>query len=167
MVRAGPCLAVFLIQVAGALWCRSLPAQQPARQPPVLTTFAINGGADGVSSLEPVVSLDHTVVGLTPSEYRVSHRADFADARWLPYVPRPTLSQWFDAESKSCDPATASHSITLFLQVRAVIGEEMRVVAGQRQLLPVRVESNVLRDVICARVPRSGADHRGITEYGW
>ena len=161
MARAPSLLAAIIFQATGGLLGRSSEAQ-PARQPPVLTAFGINGGADWVPSQEPALTLDHTVVGVAPSEYRVSHRADFADARWLPYVPRPTFTQWFVADGKSCDGASPSREITLFLQVRAVIGEEMRVIAGQRQLLPVRVESNVLRDVICARVhPGAGAVDRG------
>jgi len=44
--------------------------------------------------------------------------------------------------------------VTLYLQVRATVGEELRVVDGQRQLRPARVESNVLKASICARSDR-------------
>jgi hypothetical protein len=43
-----------------------------------------------------------------------------------------------------------SHRITLYLQVRANVGEEVRILDGQRQLVPASVESNVLRATICA-----------------
>jgi hypothetical protein len=150
MVRARACLPVVLLYIASS--ARSVSAQAPARQPPVLTAFTINGGATSVQSSEPILALNHVVVGVAPTEYRVSRRANFGDAQWLPYVAVPTMRDWFASEGESCDPAGPSHTITLFMQVRAVVGEEFRVVAGQRQLLPVLVESNVLRDVICARV---------------
>jgi hypothetical protein len=44
-----------------------------------------------------------------------------------------------------------SHRVTLYFQVRANVGEEVRIIDGQRQLVPARVESNVLRATVCAR----------------
>ncbi len=149
MTRAA---AVLVGALTGLVFPRPVLAQQSGRQPPVLTVFAINDGFDEVSSNAPTLLLSHTVVGVHPSEYRVSRRADFAQAQWLPYEGRPTLRDWFDAAGDSCDRLGRTHTVTLFFQVRAVIGEDVRIVNGQRQLLPVRVESNVLRDTICARV---------------
>ena len=57
------------------------------QQPPVLTAFSINAGVDSVSSANDAVVLTHTVVGTQPTEFRVSHRADFAGARWA-HMPR-------------------------------------------------------------------------------
>ena len=123
-----------------------------AQQPPVLTVFTINGGADSVSSSASAVALTHTVVGTTPSEYRVSHRADFSNDPWRPYSAPILVRDWYDAAGESCLPTGPSHRVTLYLQVRATVGEEVRIVDGQRQLIPARVESNVLRATICARV---------------
>lgn len=126
-----------------------------SQQPPVLTAFTINVGADTVSSAVPTVALTHTVVGATPSEYRVSHRADFAGGSWLPYASPLILRDWYDGAGEPCLPAGPSHRVTLYLQVRATVGEEVRIVDGQRQLVPARVESNVLRATICARAGSS------------
>jgi len=123
-------------------------------QPPVLTAFSINGGPDTVSATEPRVTLVHTVVGAHPSEYRVSHRADFAGATWQPYAGAPIIGNWYDGSGEGCGVAR-SHRVTLYLQVRATIGEEVRIVDGQRQLVPARVESNVLRATICAHASDS------------
>ena len=121
-------------------------------QPPVLTAFSINGGADTVSAAAPTVTLVHTVVGTAPTEYRVSRRADFAGATWVSYAPTPAIRDWYDATGEACGPQRESHRVTLYLQVRATVGEEMRIIDGQRQLVPARVESNVLRATICARL---------------
>ena len=124
----------------------------------MLTQFVINRGADTISASEPSVALTHTVVGTRPSEYRISHRADFAGARWQPYATALSARDWYDDTGPACDPSRASHRVTLYLQVRATLGEEVRVVDGQRQLVPARVESNVLRATVCAlgaaKVPR-------------
>ena len=130
---------------------RAGPEGRPTAQPPVLTHFVVNAGADTVSSGSATVSLDHTVVVTRPTEYRVSHRADFSGAAWVPYATVATLRDWYDASGPACDPKRPSHRVTFYLQVRASVGEEVRIVDGQRQLVPARVESNVLRATICAR----------------
>jgi hypothetical protein len=135
-----------------------LAGQSGASQPPVITSFSINGGADTVSATDPMVILVHAIVGTPPTEYRVAHRADFARAQWLPYAPTLQLRDWYDAAGESCDAARPSHRITLYLQVRSTVGEELRIVDGQRRLIPAHVESNVLRATICARVPGRGGD---------
>jgi len=126
-------------------------AQRGVEQPPVLTAFAINAGVDTISMAEASITLNHTIVGARPSEYRVSRRADFSGARWEPYQATISLRDWYDGSGPACDSARASHRVTLFLQVRATLGEEVRVVDGQRQLVAARVESNVLRATVCAR----------------
>jgi len=128
-------------------------AQTAAPQPPVLTTFSINGGADTVSAKSETVALVHTVVGTPPNEYRVSRRSDFAGARWLPYAAVLATRDWYDETGEACGSKRGSHRVTLYLQLRANVGEEVRIVDGQRQLVPARVESNVLRASICALAP--------------
>jgi len=146
--------AVAFLVVAAYAPARAQAGAAPAvPQPPVLTAFSINGGADTVSAAAPSIMLVHTVVGTAPTEYRVSHRADFVGASWLTYVPTPTIRDWYDATGEACGPRRESHRVTLYLQVRASLGEEMRIIDGQRQLVPARVESNVLRATICARLP--------------
>lgn len=137
--------------VTGLAPARALQAQTGVPQPPVLTAFSINGGADTVSSAAAAVTLVHTVVGTAPTEYRVSRRADFAGAPWLAYARAPAVRDWYDATGEACGPGRGSHRVTLYLQVRANVGEEVRIIDGQRQLVPARVESNVLRASICAR----------------
>jgi hypothetical protein len=132
-------------------------AQRAKEQPPVITAFAINGGSDTVSASAGTISLAHTVVGARPSEYRVSHRADFAGSSWLAYTSSLVIRDWYDGTGVSCDRGQPSHRVTLYMQVRATVGEEVRIVDGQRQLVPARVESNVLRATICARVSTSGS----------
>jgi len=148
-------IAVFYGGLALAFWPSALDAQRPLSQPPVLTAFSINGGTDTVSVTVPAVRLDHTVVGTRPSEYRVSHRADFARATWLPYVAAPTFRDWYDAGGDWCDASHTGRRVVLYLQVRASVGEEVRIVDGQRHLVPARVESNVLRAMVCAHSARS------------
>jgi hypothetical protein len=69
-------------------------AQRPAEQPPVLTAFSINGGADTVSTSDLSLTLTHSIVGTRPSEYRVSRRADFAGARWELYAGPISMRDW-------------------------------------------------------------------------
>lgn len=125
----------------------------PVGQPPVLTTFSINRG-DTVSANSLEVALIHTFVGARPSDYRVSHRADFLGAPWQPYADVLFLRDWDDRAGEVCDSTLPSHRVTLYFQIRATLGEEVRIVDGQRQLQPLRVESNVLKASICARTDR-------------
>lgn len=129
----------------------------------MLTLFAINGGVDTVSASEASLVLTHRTVGTRPSEYRVSVRADFAGAPWVAYVDAPTLPNWYRADGEACGASRTSRRVTFFFQVRATIGEEVRIADGQRQLVPSRVESNVLRDDICAheRTPAPMRDTTG------
>ena len=136
------------------------PAQRPADgvdKPPVLTAFAINaGGTDSVSASAAFITLVHSAVGTPPAEYRVSRRADFVGAGWMPYETALILRDWYDATGDACTTAAglSGRRVTLYFQVRAALGEEVRIVNGQRQLQPARAESNVLRASICAIGPR-------------
>ena len=165
--RARPSVAVFfaLLLIEGSAVAT---AQRPSEQPPVLTAFSINGGADSILTSEPTIALTHTIVGTRPSEYRVSHRADFAGARWEPYAGTISMRDWYDASGPSCDSGRPARRVTFFLQVRTTLGEEVRVVDGQRQLVPARVESNVLRASVCARSPAktSGSPERSTSPPG-
>jgi len=148
LARGALLAAVFLAASA------SRAAAQRAGQPPVLTAFSINAGSDTVSASAVGVALVHTVVGTPPSDFRVSRRADFLGARWEPYVEMPILRDWYDPAGEACDATRPSHRLTLYLQVRSTVGNEVRIVDGQRQLQPARIESNVLRASICARTDR-------------
>ncbi|MGH7622718.1 MAG: hypothetical protein ACREMU_10300, partial [Gemmatimonadaceae bacterium] len=140
--------------IAGGPDPRAQPAGRivapPREQPPVLTTFTINGGAASAVARDTAIALSHTVVGARPTEYRASRRADFVGAPWLPYVATPTVRDWYDASGEPCDAARPSHRVTYFLQVRAALGEELKTADGQRRMVPSHVESNVLRASICA-----------------
>src|SRR5689334_4976209 len=105
-------------------------------QPPVLIRFVINRGADTASASSAQVELSHSVVGERPTHYRVSPRADFSGASWLPYVDMLTVKEWNHATGPSCDASHRSHLVTLFLQVRVVTGADVRVIDGQRALVP-------------------------------
>jgi hypothetical protein len=142
------CGGVFLFG-AGA---RRADAQD---KPPVLTAFSINANSDTVSASAAFITLIHTAVGTPPAEYRVSHRADFAGATWTPYETRPAVRDWYDDAGDACTagPSRTGKRVTLYFQVRAALGEEVRIVNGQRQLQPARAESNVLRATICAFGP--------------
>jgi len=149
-----PVLRALLFSVVAACVARhDGRAQTAVPQPPVLTTFTINGGADTVSATSATVTLVHTVVGTTPTEYRISRRSDFVGARWLPYASALAIRDWYDESGEACGSRRGSHRVTLYLQIRASVGEEVRIVDGQRQLVPARVESNVLRASICAIAP--------------
>jgi hypothetical protein len=135
----------------GMVWATPIVrAQSRGEQPPVLTAFMINGGAVAVTASDEFITLAHTVVGRRPTEYRVSQRADFVGAVWLPYVEAPRLKDWLGTSRDACEAPHASRRVTLFFQVRATTGDELRVVDGQRTLVAASVESNVLRDNICA-----------------
>jgi hypothetical protein len=146
----------------------ALASGQGARQqPPVLTAFSIDAGADSVSSSDPSVTLTHAVVGERPSEYRVSHRADFAGAQWMPYATPLSIRNWYDRSAAACTMSQAPHvsrRVTLYLQVRAKVGQELRIADGQRQLVPSNVESNVLRATICARSTDANGAAPGVGE---
>lgn len=156
--------------ISGLLFCvPALASGQGAKQqPPVLTAFTINGGADTVSSSDALLTLTHTLVGAPPSEYRVSHRADFAGAPWTQYATPLSIRNWYDESGTSCTTSTShvSHRVTLYLQVRAKVGDELRIVDGQRQLVPSNIESNVLRATICANSGKAsgGPPSSGETE---
>jgi hypothetical protein len=71
-----------------------------------------------LNSLSVSVPLRHTVAGLTPTHYRVSHFSDFRDAKWLVYVPAPTTTTdrtWFTADAGQNARFTGS----VFFQLRA------------------------------------------------
>lgn len=153
-----PVTTALLLCVASVL-AQAQRRDEIADKPPVLTSFAINAtGADTVSAAAAAVTLTHTVVGARPAEYRVSRRADFAAAVWRPYEASLAIRDWYDAAGEPCASTSGltGRRITLYLQVRAALGEEVRIVNDQRQLQPARVESNVLRATICAVSPVHG-----------
>lgn len=130
----------YMLFVAYGLW------QAPPHQPPVLMSFALNNGAESTKAGSLV--LEHTVAGANPTDYRVSSRSDFEGATWMPYETRLTTDSRHWRTGGRCEAAGFSR-LLLFLQVRRRAGEEVRIVAGKRALVPVWLESNVLADSIC------------------
>lgn len=149
-------LSLALATARTAVAQRGGPGNTPlvAQQPPVITALTIRGTADTIWASDQTVTLVHTVVGARPTEYRVSRRADFVGAAWQAYTPAPIVRDWYDAAGDACDGSKVTHRATLYFQVRSAVGEEVRIVDGQRQLLPARVESNVLRATACAHTAR-------------
>jgi hypothetical protein len=140
------------LRLAAILGLPVLPLRASAQRtgnPPVLTVFAIEGAATSVSPDRDALYLTHTVVGLRPSEYRVSARADFAGASWLPYLEPLRAKPWLHHAIPGCDSSSAERVLHLFLQVRVSLGNGVRVVDGQRVVTAVHAESNVMTDSIC------------------
>lgn len=120
---------------------------QSSAQPPVLLSFSLGDSASR-TRVGQTLALHHRIVGTPPSHYRVSPRADFAGASWLPYGQQ---LHW-DAQpagTMPCPDRASGSLVRVHLQVRAVLGQDVRVVAGQRVLVPLTVESNVLADSTC------------------
>lgn len=126
----------------------ALPGHRQAapHQPPVLMTFALNNGAETTRAGSLVLA--HTIAGANPTDYRISSRSDFEAATWMPYETRLTTDSRHWRTGGRCEAAGFSR-LLLFLQVRRRAGEEVRIVAGKRTLVPVWLESNVLADSIC------------------
>jgi hypothetical protein len=139
-----PTLIIGLLRLAMVSAATVSPARLPA-QPPVLVSFAVvDSGAS-----EPgrrTVWLQHRVVGIRPTQYRVSSRADFSGAVWQAYEAEP---RWSASMAGLPGCAAAGVSLRLFFQVRAELGQQQEVVGGQRVLRPVTVESNVLSGDAC------------------
>ena len=57
---------------------------------PVVSSFAINGNA--ASTRNPIVTLNNTVTGSTPTEYLASEDPGFGGAVWLPYSKTPAFT---------------------------------------------------------------------------
>lgn len=78
--------------------------------PPVLESFAINGGQDFTQDRN--VTLNITYSGQAPSHYMASENANFAGASWVEYTANPTfkLSEGFNAK-------------TVYVKLKNVYGE--------------------------------------------
>ena len=122
-------------------------AAQRVLQPPVLIAFAISDSAVTAAAGQPL-QLSHRSVGARPTHYRVSQRADFSGAPWLSYEPQ-LLWQGAPAAGSPCSGRQGGMRLRLYLQVRVVLGQEVRIVDGQRTLVPMAADSNVLTDDIC------------------
>ncbi len=143
----GVCCSAAAPLLLGAQTKNPAPVRQ---QPPVLTRLQINGGAATVSDSAGPLFLEHGIAGAVPTEYRVSARADMADARWEPYAVPLQRRSWHTLVSHApCDGARPGERLQLFLQVRAEMGGEVRIVNGQRVLMPQKIESNIVSDAIC------------------
>jgi hypothetical protein len=147
-------VALVLLVLSGATAGRVQPQPRviDEQQPSVLTGLAINGTAATVSRNQERLDLTHVVAGTRPTEYRISARADMANALWMPYSPPLHLRGWqslLDRNAAACDRYTAGRRLELFLQVRTELGSSVRIVNGQRVLRPQKVESNIVSDSIC------------------
>ena len=134
---------VYVLLVAYGLW----PRQATPHQPPVLMSFALNDGAETATAGSALL-LTHTIAGANPTDYRISSRSDFEGAMWMPYEKRISTDSRHWRTGGRCETAGFSR-LLLFLQVRRRAGEDVRIVAGKRTLVPVWLESNVLADSIC------------------
>jgi hypothetical protein len=147
-VRTALALSLATATHAAAADGQASRIQRVASQPPVITVFALDNGA-AVAARDTPMILAHTVVGAAPTEYRVSSRGDFAGATWQPYLVAATLARWDALTTPGCDVEGTTARLRLFLQVRTTLGDDVRIVNGQRTLVPVTVESNVVTDSIC------------------
>jgi hypothetical protein len=127
------------------LWSANVGGAQA--QPPVIVSFAINDSARAVRRGHPLL-LSHRTAGVRPTHYRVSTRADFTGAPWVPYDSEP---KWLGAlePGTPCVGRTPGVTLKLFLQVRIALGQEVKIRDGQRALVPSTIDSNVLVDSIC------------------
>lgn len=145
--------------ILGACWLAAWPllidaqettAPHPRKQPPVLTLLQLNANAATVQRGGAPILLEHGIAGTLPTEYRVSARADMAGARWERYAIPLRLRDWHALVSHApCDGARPGERLLLFLQVRAEMGGEVRIVNGQRGLTPKKIDSNIVSDAIC------------------
>jgi hypothetical protein len=121
-------------------------------QPPVLTSLAINDMATTVSRAAQRLDLRHVVAGARPSEYRISARADMANALWMPYVTPLQLGSWQSLIGRGvsvCDGRRSGYRLQLYLQVRTQLGGTVHIVKSQRVIVPQQIESNIVSDAIC------------------
>lgn len=147
-VTIWPCLVSVLLTAHAAT--------QPARQqPPVIAGLFINDTARTVSDRADVLELRIVIAGTIPTEFRVSGRADMANALWSVYVTPLKLRGWQSLVSReSCDDknhsgAPRGRKLLLYLQARAALGGIVQVVDGQRVVVPQNIESNIVSDSIC------------------
>jgi hypothetical protein len=133
----------------------SVVSQQ--RQPPVLLSLqlGVRERADGEPSAPVVVTLTHRLVGSFPAHYRVSPRPDLLGATWLPYAALPMWAGALVPGTPCQGRLGAGTLLRLYFQVRAVLGQDIRVIQGQRVLVPTTSESNVLSGELCV-VPTAG-----------
>ena len=86
---------------------------------PVVSAFEISGKASATSH---IVTLNNTVAGSTPTEYRASESSSFSGAAWQPYSKAPS----FTLSSTACVK-------TVYFQVMDGSGKESAVVSGSVQ----------------------------------
>jgi hypothetical protein len=153
-MKQGARSAVVLLAALAPVWRGLQPpvAATFGTQPPVLTSLAINDTATTVSRSARALDLKHVVAGARPVEYRISARADMANALWMPYVTPLQLAAWqslIDRGAAACDGRRSGQRLQLYLQVRTELGGTVHIVSGQRVIVPQKIESNVVSDAIC------------------
>jgi hypothetical protein len=150
-VTASIATAVLTALAATPVLAQASVAGVGRAQPPVLTRFAINDTATVTTAQVVALELAHALAGSPPTEFRVSARADFANALWMPYTTPLRLTGWQSLMTRDapCDGRRPGQRLQLYLQVRADLGGEVQIVNGQRELVPRKVESNVVSDAIC------------------
>jgi hypothetical protein len=122
--------------------------QRRSDDPPVVTSFRLQGGA---SSVLPgtAMRLDHVVTGRLPTSYRVSSTSDFHDAAWQRYEHLP---KWTPANPQLITGGTCGArgaTLVAYFQVRApAAGLKAEGVRGHTDGQG-NVLSNVAADTIC------------------
>lgn len=114
-MKKGFCVSSILVLLGGVL-----VGCPPARCTiPVITSFAINGGASDTTSL--TVTLDNVCTG-SPTQYMASESPSFTGASWHTYTTAPsfTLSSgegaktiYFRVKNRSGTSATVNDTVTL------------------------------------------------------
>ena len=131
------------------------PTQALKQQPPVIAGLFINDSTSTISDRAETLELRVVIAGTAPTEYRVSGRADMANALWSGYVTPLKLRGWQSLVSReSCDDpkhygAPRGRKLHLYLQARVALGGNVQVVNGQRVVVPQNIESNIVSDSIC------------------
>jgi hypothetical protein len=85
---------------------------------PVVSSFEIIGNAGFAKS--HVVTLNNTVVGSTPTQYRASESSNFSGGAWQPYSSGPSFTLSATAGVK-----------TVYFQVMDGSGKESAAVSGK------------------------------------
>jgi hypothetical protein len=92
---------------------------------PVVSSFKINGNA--VSTTSPIVTMNNTVVGSTPTHYMASESSSFKGAVWHPYSKTPSFTL---SPTTGVKPAYLPGDKTVYFKVKDGSGKESAVAKG-------------------------------------
>ena len=144
--RASLCFALATIAL-GVSSSSALQGQTPSILPQ--NTIAITSFSPDtlyLNTFDVTVNLRHTFTGLTATHYRVSHFSDFRDAKWITYVPNPTVTTnntWFTADAGGNQRYTG----TVYFQLRARnpnAGRPVSISGGTTTVQPDFINSNIV-----------------------